>query len=499
MPWLTKSRYVSGRQCTRRLHLEAYAPELRTPITPAQERLFAQGREVGERARTELYPGGVSAEASKPWEGVRLTNSLLAHGTPIIYEAAFLTGNIYAKVDVLKVVGPKEVEVIEVKGGLSEKGDYLYDLAFQCHVVQQAGYRVRAARLVYLNRDCRFPHLEVLFLVGDMTDKVFAMLPEIAAEVMVFQEVLSQSRSPEVAVGSHCSEPYDCPFKAHCWQHVPENSIFTIPRFNRNVADGLAADGILHLDDLPDDVRLTERQQLHVDLMRGGVPQVNRSGLRDLLGELQGPEYYLDFETLSPAIPRFDGMGPYQAFPFQFSVHVRHANGTLTHHAYLHGDTSDPRRPLAEALVRAIGSTGSVIAFNAGFERRVIENLAVLFPDLAPALRGIVARLWDLRDAFSKNIVQHPGFLGSTSLKRVLPVLVPGLSYETLEVGSGDDAGAVWEQYISSGDNEERAKLCQALEAYCCLDTYGMVRLVDTLRRMAFSPSIRTALRATSH
>ncbi len=488
MPWLTKSRYVSGRQCTRRLHLEAFSSELRTTPTLGQERLFAQGREVGERARLSLYPGGASAEASAPWDGVRLTNNLLAGAHRIIYEAAFLAGQLYAKVDILEVCGSAEVDIIEVKGGLKVKDDYLYDLAFQCYVVEQAGITVRRARLVHLNRDCRFPNLSDLFVEVDVTDEVYALLPEVSAEVAVFQEVLAQTTAPDVPVGSQCSHPYDCPFKNQCWKHVPEASIFTIPRLRRHVADGLSRDGVLHLDDLPAEVRLTGRQQQYVELMQEGKPKVDRTGLLHLLAGLQGPEYYLDFETLNPAIPRFEEIGPYQQFPFQFSLHIRAAGGTLAHREYLHGSSTDPRPSLAETLVHEIGETGTVIVYNASFERRVIVNLAVCFPDLAPALRSIATRLWDLHDVFSSNVVQHPGFRGSTSLKRVLPTLVPELAHDALEIGCGDDAGALWEQYRVCTDAVERAALRLALNAYCELDTFGMVRIVDELRQMACVP-----------
>lgn len=488
MPWLTKSRYVSGRQCTRRLHLEAFSSDLRTPPTPAQERLFAQGREVGELARRTLYPGGVSAEAGAPWDGARATNDLLTGAQCTIYEAAFLVDQLYAKVDIVEVLGAGEVDVVEVKGGLSVKDDYLYDLAFQCYVVEQAGFTVRRARLVHLNRDCRFPNLSDLFVEVDVTNEVFALLPEVTAEIAVFQEVLAQAATPDVPVGSHCSNPYECPFKSHCWQHVPEASIFTIPRLRRHVADGLSREGVLHLADLPAGVPLSGRQQQYVELMQAGEPKVDRTGLRHLLAGLQGPEYYLDFETLNPAIPRFEEMGPYQQFPFQFSVHIRTADGGVRHREYLHGGSADPRRSLAEALLNEIGEIGTVIVYNAGFERRVIVDLAGRFPDLAPRLRSIAARLWDLHDVFSANVVQHPGFLGATSLKRVLPALVPELAHDALEIGCGDDAGALWERYRVGTEAVERAALRLALEAYCELDTFGMVRIVDELRQMVSVP-----------
>ncbi len=218
----------------------------------------------------------------------------------------------------------------------------------------------------------------------------------------------------------------------------------------------------------------------------GGQPVIRLEGIRHLLAQLERPIHFLDFETLAYAVPCFDGMRPYQAMPFQFSCHVLHRNGRLGHREYLHEDESDPRPAVARALVKHVGMTGSVVAYNAGFERRVLTDLAEAVPAYAAELHSIAARLWDQRDVF-RLYYDHPAFLGSTSIKNVLPVVVPGLSYADLAIQHGDDAQSVWTEMIACQDETAKAKLTADLRDYCQLDTYAMVEIQRALEKLTAS------------
>ena len=144
---------------------------------------------------------------------------------------------------------------------------------------------------------------------------------------------------------------------------MPRESIFTIPRLSDDKIDDLAARNILHVCDVPADFPLSPAQRDYVEMQRGGQPVIRLEGIRHLLAQLERPIHFLDFETLAYAVPCFDGMRPYQAMPFQFSCHVLHRNGRLGHREYLHEDESDPRP--RRALVKHVGMTGSVVAYNA--------------------------------------------------------------------------------------------------------------------------------------
>lgn len=205
--------------------------------------------------------------------------------------------------------------------------------------------------------------------------------------------------------------------------------------------------------------------------------------IRDKLQELSYPLYFLDFETDGPAIPRLEGLHPYEQFPFQFSCHILQNNGSLEHCEHLHDDTNDPRRPLAEALLATIGPTGSIIAYNAPFEQRIIRALARWLPDLSTDLTPLLERFWDQLVIF-RNYYTDYRFHGSSSIKNILPVLVPELSYDQLDVSDGTAAQATWNSMIAMTDPLEKNQLRQALLTYCGQDTLAMVKIHEVLTQL---------------
>ena len=211
-------------------------------------------------------------------------------------------------------------------------------------------------------------------------------------------------------------------------------------------------------------------------------PEIDNEAIRDPLSELEYPIHFFDFETSNPAVPRFEGLRSYQQFPFQYSCHILQSDGSLTHHEYLHTDTTDTRLPLLESLLNHISDVGSVVVYSASFERRVLEDLAQFFPEHSTALQSIISRLWDQLVIF-RDHYKHPGFYGSNSLKAVLPVLVPCLSYEDLDIQEGNDAQAVWNMMIKTTNEEVRDNMINNLKAYCKMDTLATVKIHKALLR----------------
>ena len=202
--------------------------------------------------------------------------------------------------------------------------------------------------------------------------------------------------------------------------------------------------------------------------------------IQRLISNLEYPIHFLDFETDNPAIPRFEGLHPYQQFPFQYSCHVLQQDGSVTHHEYLHTNTSDPRKPLLESLITHISACGSVVVYSASFEQKVLENLALSFSEHASSLQSIIDRLWDQLDIFRYHYM-HPDFCGSNSLKDVLPVLVPSLCYEDLDVQDGLEAQVVWNLMLNTTNETKKSEMIEHLKAYCGLDTLATVEIHKVL------------------
>ncbi|HEY5724661.1 MAG TPA: DUF2779 domain-containing protein, partial [Methylomirabilota bacterium] len=319
------------------------------------------------------------------------------------------------------------------------------------------------------------------FAVVDVTPQVDALALDLPRLLVELRATLAADAPPDIAPGLQCTKPHLCEFFDHCNAPLPLDDIANLPGLHGKRLDALVARGITRIAELPADFALNPRQER----ARQAVLAERMLVAAPLAGELAGltyPRYFMDFETLGPAIPRYAGMRPYDGIPFQWSVHVIRAPGTAPEHRQFLADTdADPRRRFLEALVAAIGESGPVVVYNARFEGQFLETLGQAFPDLAPAAARIRARLWDLLPVVRQH-VYHPDFRGSFSLKRVLPAVVPALAYEGLEVAEGSAAGPVWDLLVRGHpEPAEAARLEAALREYCRRDTLGMVELVGVL------------------
>ena len=350
---LTKSKYLNGLQCHKRLWYEKNHPERKENISRSLQRKFDQGKEVGILAR-KCFPEGVLIEAIDPLVSVEQTEEAINRGHTCIFEASFIFDGVLVKCDVLQ----KDADswrIVEVKASTVNstvkkskivKEEYLHDLAIQKYVLTEYGLTISKTQLMLINsKECVYPDLSNLFSIVDATDQVDPLVDDVHSNVETFKTILAGNDEPQVLIGEQCDKPYTCPFKeTHCWRSVPKKSIFTISRLHPNKQNDLIKKGIFSLEDVPGDYPLSDRQWMYVDSIHNGQPMIDNPAIQHLMSELEYPIHFLDFETDNPAIPRFNGLRPYQQFPFQYSCHVMQSDGTVTHHEYLHTDESDPRK-----------------------------------------------------------------------------------------------------------------------------------------------------------
>jgi len=482
---LSKSRYLQGLQCHKQLWWRVHecdAPELAP--TPAQQNLLTQGREVGERARGHV-PGGelIDLPFYQYDNKVAATREALGRDAPAIYEAWFLADETYVGVDILERTS-RGYGVIEVKASNSRKPEHLPDAAVQVHVLRRAGIQVERAELMHLNPQCRYPDLSNLFVREDVTPLVESALIGVPHELAA-QRAMLAGPLPDVPIGEHCTRPHDCPFIERCWPKTPDHPVSSLYRIDRKRALELEADGFATIYDLPSDLELSVIHARQVKAVQTGRMVVEAS-LAGALTQFASPLAFLDFETVSLAIPRWPGCRPWQQVPVQFSVHVeaRGRGGELVHHQWIADGPEDPRPALAAALVEACAGARKVVAYYASFERECIRQLREVVPRLAKELERIEKRLVDLLPTV-RNHVYHPDFGGGFSIKKTLPALVPGLSYSDLTVQDGEIATVELQRLMLQRDElpaAERASLREALLRYCERDTWAMVKLLETLR-----------------
>ncbi len=469
---------MSALQCSKRLHLEVHRPEL-AKVSSNQEARFATGHQVGALAREALgCEDGVLIE--REW-GTKVmldkTAELMGEGAPAIYEAALKHENVLIHIDVLRREGDAW-RIVEVKSSTKVKDEHLKDCAIQAWVLQGAGHPLAGVNLAHVDTSFVYGgdgNYEPLLAEEDVTTDVNDLLGQVPGWVAKAARAAAGDE-PEIEVGEHCGKPYTCPFHDHCW---PNRTTYPVPGLGgrKKKLAVLVCNGYEDIREVPIGELTSPRHMWIRRVTESGEPDLRDDAIR-FARELPYPRYYLDFETIIPAIPIWPDTRPYQTLPFQWSCHIEDDRGTMRHAEFLDVSGDPPMRALAEALIAELGSTGPVLAYS-GYENGVLNGLAKLFPDLAPALGGLVDRLEDLLPVAKKNYY-HPAMLGSWSIKAVLPTVAPDMDYSELdEIQDGLAAGAAYREAIEPSTEEARREyLRERMLAYCRFDTEAMVRLL---------------------
>lgn len=487
---LSKSKFVAGCQCLKRLYLQVHEPGLAAEPDAAAEAIIEQGREVGLLAR-QMFPGGVEVRSEGGLDqAIRATRELTGNrDVPAIFEGTFEHNGVLVRVDILHRRGDGQWRLIEVKSTTDVKDHHVGDVAIQHRVVRRSGIDLASSCLAHVNREYVYEggliDVHRFFKIRNLTRQVESLQPEITVQLRSEFRVLAMPEAPNIPAGRQCSDPFTCEFFDHCNPPIPADHILRLPRIHASTVAKLVALGVQSIYDIPENYPLTERLHRACASVQTGEPWFSPE-LKDELGKLKYPLYFADFETVNPALPRFVGMRPYDQIPFQWSVHVQRQPGTEPEHfEFLATDKSDPRPAFVSALCDSLGERGSIVVYSQQFESQRLLDLASWLPEFSGRINKIQRRLWDLLPIV-RNHVYHAAFGGSYSLKTVLPALVPEMTYEGMEVADGQAAGLAWESIIGGDCSEAECQRKQkALLDYCGQDTLGMVGLVERLRHVA--------------
>ncbi|MDS4020134.1 MAG: DUF2779 domain-containing protein [Candidatus Competibacter sp.] len=479
---LSKSRLQAFRQCPKRLWLTVHRPDWQE-VSEETEQRFQIGFQVGDVARS-LHPDGILIDTPDAAEALALTRkALVEHPDRPLFEAAFQRDGVLVRADLL-LPEADGYRLREVKASTRVKDEHREDCAIQAWVIG-AALPLTGVELAHVDTAFVYPGggdyrglLQSNLLDGDMA----GLLPAVPQWIADARATLA-GVEPAIAIGSQCHSPYECPFQSHCGAGQPPQPDYPLgclPRLSGQRWQGLMDQGITDVRHIPTDYPLTAKQARVARVIRSGVAERDPVAAT-LLNGLAYPRYYLDFESLQVAVPLWVGTQPYQQLVVQWSCHVETAPGQLTQHAFLAEGGDDPRRAFAEALVETVGDAGPVFVYNRSFEVGRLRELAQSYPDLAPALAALIARVIDLKP-LTERYYCHPAMKGSGSLKAVLPTIAPELDYGALAIGGGDAASGAWrELYHPDTSADRRAELRAALAEYCQRDTLALVRLATFL------------------
>lgn len=436
-----------GLQCPKRLFLHQFRKDLLPKTDEQQQTVFTAGIQAGQLAQ-KLFPHGVDASPASPYayqDSVARTQEYL-QTQEVIYEACFQYEGALCAIDLL-VKKNKAWYAYEVKGSNSVKAQHITDAAFQYYVITNAGIPLEDISIIHYNRNyVRQGDLDVreLFTLSAVTDEVKEQQSFISTHIHVLKDLLKARQEPHVAIGPQCDDPYECPFKGYC-------------RKNEGLED---------------------------EAPRSTLPLIRKKPLQTFLNDLRYPLYFFDFETVQYGIPPYNQSSPFQQLPFQYSIHKK--NGLLDdsiHMEYLGNGVDDPREGLIEQMLNDLGSKGSILAWHSSFELSRWKELARDFPKYKQHIEALLPRMVDLKLPFQHGWIEIPACRGSASIKVVLPVFIPELSYDDLDIQDGRYASLVYAQFAEQHESMQDVQRQQLLD-YCHLDTYAMVRILEKMYRL---------------
>jgi len=482
---LSKTSFTHYLECPIRLWLEKVRPDLLPPEDPALERLFEQGRIVDDLSRG-LFTNGVAVQDYNE-SGYRNTKQAIAEGAKILYQPTAVADGLSARADILTKGKGGKWDIHEVKSATQVKPEYVSDLAFQRICFEAAGIPIGKTFLVHVdNTYVRHGAVEVdkLLAEEDLTEDVTSMIPEVGRRIPEAKEVLGWPRELEESQIATCVDPS----KSDC-------VIFWL-----NSLNPVLRERVLRAANPFKIGKLLEKEVISPGgLTRGFLESVSYrtpeehwphkkdiERIKEEIGKLVYPLHFFDYETYSSAVPAFDGYRPYQQIPFQFSLAVQESPDSKPRiHDFLMETFEDPAPKLIAALRKYIGPKGSVISWYSVFEESRNEELALMHPEHADFLRGINERMFDLMQIFKQKLYVHPDFLGSASLKNVMPVLIPSLSYKDLHIQEGGEASASWLPITDPKlPKKQREQLIKDEIEYCRLDVHAMVKILEYLRTL---------------
>ena len=483
---ISKTKYLNGLQCKKLLWHIYNAPDLIPEPDENTQAVFEQGHLVGDYAK-KLFPSGIEVDHTRTFEdGLTQTRELISKRVPI-FEAALSYKYCYARADVLDPVGKDKWNLIEVKSSTKIKDVNYQDIGFQYYLYTIAGLKIDKCYLMCVDSSyvrhgdidpCKL--LKKIDVTKEVKSKYSKTIEDNIAEMV---KAIKAKTYFEPGIGTHCHEPYECPLVEKCWSFLPDRNVFLLYR-NNILPIKLIKDGILDLTEIPKETKMSDKNRIQVACEKTGKPYVDNKKIKQFLKEIKYPAYYMDFETIGSAVPLFDNSRPYQQIPFQFSVHIVKQKGAAPeHYSFLADGADDPRPKFMEKLKLVMGTQGSVISYNAGFESSKLKECAEALPKYKKWVESIEERIVDLLEPFQDFAYYHPKQDGSCSIKNVLPTLTDK-SYDDMEIGDGMTASREYFRVTFTDDNKDMAKIRNNLEQYCGLDTLGMVEIVNQLYKL---------------
>ena len=491
---ISKTDYITSLKHPAWLWLRKHEPDfLPTPDENSQA-IIDEGREF-EKLAEQIFPDAIHLDRSDyadMQEWADETKALLAQDVDTILQAAFIYDGFLCIADAITKDGDAYI-LTEIKATTSPNREHICDLAFQKTVIEWSGFPVRTTQVLHANKDYLRSgdiNLKDITAFTEVTDKVSKEILTTPEKMREAAKVAESDTMPSDSlryVGLGAAGDYrEIFYKLH--PDIPEYSIYDLASNKGAGTDKLIGqledDGVKLIVDIPDSTKLQAHQQDQVRVTKLDELIVNKDAIKAFLGDIEFPAYFLDYESINHIFPPLDHTFPYQQVVFQYSLHIMDEDGNLTHKEYLHDTNTNPAESIIRRLQEDIGSKGSIIVWNKTFECSRHKEYAKLYPAHAQFFEDLNERTVDLADIFSKRMYLDKKLKGKYSIKKVLPLLCPELSYKELGIQEGSTASRSWREAIVDGTRPDKDQILADLREYCGLDTYAMVAIYNKLHNL---------------
>lgn len=488
---MTKSEFMLFCKHPAWMWLKKHDPTDLPPIDDATQAMFDTGHNFEKYAEAQ-FAGAVALGFTNSAEYMSLparTQDAIDAGAKTVFQGRFEYDDLTFICDILNVIDGKTVDLYEIKSSTKAKPEHIVDLAFQTIVLQGLGYIVRNKAVMHVNNKyTRNGAVDPYAITAttDVTKDVDDSIESVKTKILLAKTVADNPEMPDISPKSASNKDFGEWLDIYKFLANPlTGSIYDLCGLNPSIVAKLESQQIKRIIDIPADFKLSPKQKLQVEATKTGEPIINKQKISEFLAGLKYPLYFLDYETMNCLVPPFDGLKPYQQMPVQYSLHIiREPGGKLEHKEYLHTKNSNPAEPLVKQLLQDIGNNGSILVWYQSFEKSRNKELGELLPEYKDKMAAINDRVVDLMIPFKELWYVDAGFNGSASIKNVLPVLAPDLSYKDLTIQEGASAQRIWTQTVLEANNPElKDQIMADLLAYCKLDTLAMVKIYLKLQQ----------------
>lgn len=483
---LSKTDFIHYLKCPESFWLAKNEPE-RYPsgeFSLFLQKLINEGYEVESYVSSLFEKPVIFPDFATPEE----TKATVSQGGKIFLQPSFKTEKgLFARIDVLEKLANGNWHLYEVKSSTKvstkKQHNHIYDVCFQKHVLEYNGLTVDKCSVIHINSDfvkngeINAPDLLTRTEVTEEVEKIYSQIVnEINTALTLLQKKpdLTSCSCLRKTRSNHC-ETFEF-FNSD----LPQPTMYELKRFSEKKINAQVDLGNFGLVDLPQGFELTTGQQLQYASYVQGEPIINKVNIANTLDKLIFPLHFFDYEAFGSAIPRLDGLKPFEQIPFQVSIHTMQLDGTLSHFEYL-GDELEFPSLMLEQMCSFTGLTGTFVSWHASYEIGANNRMKSWLPGYGNFLDYINTHMFDLEKIFHADYIDYR-FKGSSSIKKVLPVLVPELSYSDLDVQEGTAAMDVWERLVIKNEFQDTVEETRSnLLEYCKLDTLAMVEIYKNL------------------